>query len=402
MTLPLSGIRVLDISQVMAGPYCCMLLGDMGADVIKVEPPGVGDQTRRAMGARLKGEDSYGFLQLNRNKRSLELNLKVAAGQEVLRRLVESADVLVENGRPGTAKRLGIDFDTLHDINPRLVYASISGFGQNGPWAQRPGFDMIAQAMSGVMSVTGHAGQPPVRNSISVADLGSAMMALYAILSALIGRMRSGRGQFIDASLFDAALGLSIWEASDYWGTGVVPGPIGSANRMSVPYQAVRAQDGYFIVGAANQKLWMRFCEILERPDLATDVRFKDNSSRLSNRVALIEEIEKTLVQRSVDHWVDRLLAAGIPAGPINTYAEALSSEHARARELVMHVEHPVEGPLKLLGFPVKLHGTPQQLRRPPPLLGQHTNEILSELGFDAGAIEALRRRHALRDSIQD
>jgi len=372
-----------------------MLLGDMGADVIKVEPPDVGDQTRRAMGARLRGQDSYGFLQLNRNKRSLTLNLKTPAGREVLGRLVESADVIVENGRPGTAKRLGIDFETLRELNPRLVYASISGFGQDGPWAQRPGFDMIAQAMSGVMSVTGHPDQPPVRNSISVADLGSAMMALYGILSALIGRMKSNRGQFIDASLFDAALCLSIWEASDYWGTGIVPHPIGSANRMSVPYQAVQAQDGYFVLGAANQKLWTKLCQILDRPELLEDVRFRDNSARLKNRTPLIGELEATLMTRPVAFWVEQLLDGGIPAGPINTYADALASDHARARELVIEADHPVERSVKLLGFPVKLSGTPQKLRHAPPLLGQHTDQILRELGFDAPQIAVFRDRKA-------
>ncbi|HQS46570.1 MAG TPA: CoA transferase, partial [Xanthobacteraceae bacterium] len=240
MALPLAGIRVLDITQVMAGPFCCMLLADMGADVIKIEPPGTGDSTRHSMGFRLKGSDSPGFLALNRNKRSITLDLKSPADQEVLYALVKTADVLVENGRPGVAARLGMDYDTLRPLNPRLVYASISGFGQTGPWSQRPGFDLIAQAVTGVLSSNGFPGMEPAKNSIAVADLGAGLFSAYAILSAVIGRQASGEGQYIDASLFEAALALSIWETTELWGTGKSPTPIGSANRMSAPYQAVQ------------------------------------------------------------------------------------------------------------------------------------------------------------------
>lgn len=395
MQLPLSDIRVLDLSQVMAGPYCCMLLGDMGADVIKVEPPVVGDQTRSSMGYRLKGKDSNGFMQLNRNKRSVELNLKSAAGREVLYKLVKTADVVVENSRPGVAGRLGFDYATLSAVNPRLVYASISGFGQSGPWSQRPGFDMIAQAMSGVMSTSGHPDQAPVRNSISAADLGAGLMALYGILSALIGRERSGQGQYIDASLFEAALGLSIWEVAEYWSTGVPPKPIGSANRMSAPYQVVRARDGYFVLGAANQKLWTALCQVIDRPELLEDARFTDNPRRLANRKILIDELERTFETRPVAEWVEALLAVGIPSSPINDYGEALASDHAQERRMTMVADHPVEGPLKLLGFPVKMSGTPQQIRLAPPLLGQHTPEVLAEIGISAADSEELRARGA-------
>lgn len=395
MQLPLSDVRVLDLSQVMAGPYCCMLLGDMGADVIKVEPPVVGDQTRSSMGYRLKGKDSNGFMQLNRNKRSVELNLKSEAGREVLYRLVETADVVVENSRPGVAGRLGFDYATLSAVNPRLVYASISGFGQSGPWSQRPGFDMIAQAMSGVMSTSGHPDQPPVRNSISAADLGAGLMALYGILSALIGRERSGQGQYIDASLFEAALGLSIWEVAEYWSTGVPPRPIGSANRMSAPYQVVRAKDGYFVLGAANQKLWTALCRVIDRPELLEDERFTDNPRRLANRKILVDELERTFATRPVAEWVEALLAVGIPSSPINDYGEALASDHAQERRMTMIADHPVEGPLKLLGFPVKMSGTPQQIRLAPPLLGQHTPEVLAEIGISAADSEELRARGA-------
>ncbi|UIJ44165.1 CoA transferase [Sphingomonas cannabina] len=380
MALPLAGIRVLDVSQVMAGPFCCMLLGDMGADVIKVEPPQTGDSTRHSMGFRLKGEDSPGFLALNRNKRSIALNLKDDDDRAVFYALVKSADVLVENARPGVAARLGIDYDTLAKINPRLVYASISGFGQTGPWAQRPGFDLIAQAMSGILSSNGFPGMEPAKNSIAVADLGAGLFSAYAILSAIIGREKSGQGQYIDASLLEAALGLSIWETTELWGTGKPPAPIGSANRMSAPYQAVQASDGWFVIGAANQGLWLTFLQVLGRPELQDDPRYSSNAARVVNRVALIEDLTPTFLTRTRQEWIDALLAAGVPAAPILDYGEAVTSEQAVAREMVMQVPHPVEGDFKALGFPVKMRGTPQQVRLPPPLLDEHGEAIREEL----------------------
>lgn len=387
-TLPLAGIRVLDISQVMAGPFCCMLLGDMGADVIKVEPPKTGDSTRHSMGFRLKGEDSPGFLALNRNKRSISLNLKDEADREVLYALVKSADVLVENARPGVAARLGIDYDTLAKINPRLVYASISGFGQTGPWAQRPGFDLIAQAMSGILSSNGFPGMEPAKNSIAVADLGAGLFSAYAILSAIIGREKSGQGQYIDASLLEAALGLSIWETTELWGTGKSPTPIGSANRMSAPYQAVQASDGWFVIGAANQGLWLTFLKVLGRTELQDDPRYSTNAARVANRLALIEELAPTFLTRTREEWIDALLAAGVPAAPILDYGEAVVSEQAVARNMVMQVPHPVEGEFKALGFPVKMRGTPQEVRLPPPLLNEHDAAIRQEL-IERGFLKA-------------
>ena len=387
--LPLSHLRVLDLSQVMAGPFCCMLLGDMGADVIKVEPP-AGDQTRRAMGFRMKGADSPGFLALNRNKRGITLDLKTAAGREVFYRLVETADVVVENNRPGVAAKLGIDYATVSRINPRLVYASISGFGQTGPWSQRPGFDLIAQAMSGVMSATGTPDGEPVKSGVPVGDLGAALFALYGILSALIGRDRTGSGQYVDASLFEAALALSIWETTELWATGRSPRPLGTANRMSAPYQAFRAADGHFVVGAANEKLWRAFCAVIDRPDLQDDPRFADNQQRLRHRAELAAALEPVFAARGTADWVDAFLAAGVPAGPINDYAEVAASDHAAARGMVMEIDHPIEGPVKTLGFPVKLSHTPQRVRRPPPLLSEHTEEVLAELGLGTRH-EALR-----------
>jgi crotonobetainyl-CoA:carnitine CoA-transferase CaiB-like acyl-CoA transferase len=245
--------------------------------------------------------------------------------------------------------------------------------------------------MSGIMSGTGYPGLPPVKNSIPIADLGSGLLALYGILSAVVGREHSGEGQFIDASLFETAIGLSIWETAEYWGTGRVPGPIGSANRMSAPYQAVRAADGYLVIGAANQKLWISLCEVISRQELIEDPRFLDNTARLRNREALIEEIEKSFAARSSEDWAEALLAAGVPAAPIYDYEQALQSEQASARDMVMEIDHPVEGTIKALGFPVKMSATPQEVRHPPPLLGQHTEAILAELGFDSEKIRVLR-----------
>ena len=377
---PLAGIRVLDISQVMAGPFACMLLGDMGADVIKIEPPRLGDSTRHSMGFRLKGEDSPGFLALNRNKRSITLDLKDEADREILYALVKTADVLVENARPGVAARLGMGYDTLQAINPRLVYASISGFGQTGPWSQRPGFDLIAQAMSGVLSSNGFPGMEPAKNSIAVADLGAGLFSVYGILSAIIGREKTGKGQYVDASLLEAAMGLSIWETTELWGTGKSPQPIGSANRMSAPYQAVKASDDWFVIGAANQGLWLTFLKVLGREELQEDPRYNSNALRVANRLPLIEELAPTFLTRTSQEWIDALLAAGVPAAPILDYEAAVTSEQAIARNMVQDIAHPVEGSFKALGFPVKMSGTPQQVRFPPPLINEHSDEIIREL----------------------
>jgi len=386
--LPLRHLRVLDLSQVMAGPFCGMMLGDMGADVIKIEPPGVGDQTRRAMGFKLKGSDSMGFINMNRNKRSMVLNLKSPAGREVFYELVKTADVVIENYRPGVADRLGINYGTLRAINPRIIYASISGFGQTGPWSQRPGFDLIAQAMSGIMSITGDPDGPPAKSGVPVADIGSALFALYGILTAYIGRLETGEGQHIDASLFEAGIAFAIWDISEFWGTGKVPQKLGTGNRMSAPYQAVRASDDYFVMGANNDKLWRSLCELIDRLDLLKDPRFITIADRLANRLALIEELEKVFTTRPADYWVEQLLAAGIPAGPINNYAQALDNDHVRHRKMVLEIDHPIEGKVRSIGFPVKLSGTPQQLRMPPPLLGADTEAILAELGVGPEALE--------------
>lgn len=392
---PLAGMRVVDFSQVMAGPYCSMLLADMGADVIKIEPPVTGDQTRGSMGFKMKGNDSLGFMNLNRNKRSLVLNLKSEAAREVVYRMVQDADVVLENFRPGVMKRLGLDYDTLKVINPSLIYASISGFGQTGPWSMRPGYDLMAQAMSGVMSVTGHVGGPPVKAGVPVGDIGCALFSVYAILSAYIGRQTSGEGQYIDTALMDTAMAFSVWDISEYWGTGVKPEPLGTANRMSAPYQAVQASDGYFVMGATNQKLWSLLCQAMGRPELFDDPRFETISLRLANRLVLIEELEKTFVTKTRAEWTDILEQVGIPVGPMLSYPEAFESEHANHRKMRMEVPHPVEGSIPNIGFVPKLSDTPAKLRMPPPLLGEHSAEVLAEFGYDAQAFEQLAHQGA-------
>ena len=379
--LPLEGIRVLDVSQVMAGPFCCMLLGDLGADVIKVEPP-TGDQTRSAMGFKLKGDDSLGFLNMNRNKRSIALDLKSRRDRDIFLKLAETADVIVENYRPGVVAKLGIDYDTIAAINPGIIYASISGFGQTGPWSQRPGFDLMAQAASGIMSITGHPDGPPAKSGGPLADIGCSMLTVYAILAAYIGKQKTGEGQFIDASLYEAGLSFAVWDICDYWGTGNIPERIGTANRMAAPYQAVQASDGYFVLGANNDRLYHRLCQTMGREDLITNPDYVTNALRMKNREALIAELETTLITRTRDEWVQALLGAGIPAGSILDYSEALGNEHAAARDMVMPITHPVEGQVRNIGFPVKLRGTPQQVRRHPPLLDEHRAELLRELGI--------------------
>jgi len=394
MTGPLDDIRVVDLTQVMAGPFCTMLLGDLGADVIKVERPGVGDLSRRMGGAglRVTGDDHAPFFALNRNKRSIVLDLAAQQDRETLLALVETADVLVESFRPGVTERLGIDYATVARVRPRMVYASISGFGQTGPWAERPGFDLIAQGMAGVMSVTGEPDGPPVKCGIPISDLTAGLHAACGILAALHARERTGRGQHIEASLFESALSLAVWEASSFWTTGEPPGPLGSAHRLSAPYQAFRTADGWVTIAALTQAQWESLCRVLGRDALIRDPRFISNAARMAHRPELEAEIEAALASSSVDVWVERLLAAGVPAGPILGLDRVLAESHTHARRMVEDLDHPVAGRIHTLGFPIKLHGTPARVRRPPPLLGEHTDEVLRSLPDRAGTEGAAAR----------
>lgn len=381
MTLPLDGIRVVDLSQVMAGPFCSMLLGDLGADVIKIEPPS-GDLSRSMGGRhlRLHGQDNAPFLALNRNKRSVVLDLKQRADLLKVRALLGTADVLLESFRPGVMQRHGLHYEALSDLHPRLIYASISGFGSTGPWADRPGFDLIAQGMSGILSITGEPGGPPVKCGVPVSDLAAGLYAANGIMAALLARERTGRGQRVDTSLFEAALGLSVWEATEFWATGRAPQPMGSAHRLNAPYQAFRAADGYLTIAAITSRQWQQLCVVLGREALAADARFDTNEARMSNRDALTREIEAALAAQTVGTWVTWLREAGVPAGSILDYAQVFAAPHTTARAMVETIEHPVEGTIRTLGTPVKLSDTPPRVRRPPPLLGQHTGEILGSL----------------------
>jgi crotonobetainyl-CoA:carnitine CoA-transferase CaiB-like acyl-CoA transferase len=393
---PLQGLRVIDLTQAMAGPFCTMNLADMGAEVIKVEPPGEGESMRQP-GRVQKNGHSATFMTMNRNKRSLALDLKQPEGVEVIRRLAKTADVFVENYRPGVARRLGVDFESLQKINPRLVYCAISGFGQTGPYASRGGYDIIAQGMSGVISVTGEEGGAPAKSGIPLADLAAGLFGAYGILCALEHRERTGEGQFVDTSLLEAAMALTVWESSEYWLTGRAPKPMGSAHRLGAPYQALRAKDGYFTVGAGSDKLFSSLCQALGRKDLWEDERFSKRANRLTNRAALIVEIEKTTIQRDRAAWLEQLEKAGVPAGPINDYAEALADPHTRARQMVVDLMHPGAGAIKALGVPVKLSDTPGAVERAAPLLGEHTAEILEELCYSGAEQRALRDKGVIQ-----
>jgi crotonobetainyl-CoA:carnitine CoA-transferase CaiB-like acyl-CoA transferase len=383
----LEGLRVLDVTQVMAGPFCAMQLCDMGADVIKVEPPG-GDSTRRMAGA--SGSDSAGFNAVNRGKRSIVLDLRTPEAREVFRRLVARSDILIENYRPGVMQQFGFGYDTLAADHPRLIYASISGSGQSGPRAARGGFDLIAQGESGLMSVTGEPGRPPTKTGVPITDLGAALFALAAILAALHHRDRTGRGQYIDTSLLEAGIALSIWEAAEYFSTGAIPTPLGSAHRMLAPYQALRCADGYITIGAGTNRLFQRFCEALGRPEWTTRPEYADDTNRVRNRAGLIAAIEAVTVGLPCREWLARFTAAGVPCGRINDYAEAFDDAQVRARSMVVDVTHPTLGPLRTLGSPIKMSETPPRVDRCAPLLGEHTDEILREAGCSAAEIAAL------------
>jgi len=381
MEQALKGMKVLDLSQVLAGPYCTMVLADMGADVIKVEKFPNGDDTR-SMGPYIN-EESYMYMMVNRNKRGICLNLKTEQGLEILYKLVKEADVFIENYRPGITKKLKIDYDTLKSLNPALIYCSISGYGQTGPYKDKGGYDIMAQGLSGLIDMTGEKDGKPVKVGIAIHDIAAAQTAIQSILSAYIYRLKKGTGQYIDVSLVDSGLAWTVWEAAAYFGKGEVPQRNGTAHRISAPYQGYKTQDGFILIGAGNQKLWEKFCQlVVQKPEWLTDERFLTNSIRAKNAGELEEEIEAVLNEHPSSYWLDLLDSQGVPSGPVYSYNQTLNNEHILSREMVLDYEHPVAGAMKTLGFPAKFSETPGQFKNAAPLLGQHNGDILIELGY--------------------
>jgi formyl-CoA transferase len=400
---PLQDIRVLDMTRALAGPFCAMMLGDLGADVIKVEQPGTGDESRawgppfvgRPYGP-YPGESAY-FLAANRNKRSVTVNLKHPEGQRIIHRLTQTSDVLIENFRTGVLDGMGLGYEDLRRLNPRLIYCSISGYGRTGPYAERPGYDFIIQAEGGMMGITGPEEGPPSRVGIPIVDITAGMFAATAILAALRARDSSGEGQWLDLSLLDTQVALLTNVASNYLVGGVEPRRHGNAHPNLAPYEAFRARDRWFALAAANDRQWAALCAAIGRPELKDDPRFASNGARVSNRHVLHAALEETFTTRDADEWLAVLQQAGLPCGPINTVPDVFAHPQVQAREGVLTTEHPTAGTLRLPGFPYKMSGTPAQVRRPPPRLGEHTEEVLSDLlGYSADEVAALREEGAV------
>ncbi len=388
--LPLEGVKVLDLTQIMAGPYCAMMLADMGADVVKVEKPNGGDDTRRMGPPFIEGE-SAAFLAINRNKRSMVVDLRADRGREIVHDMARESDILIQNFRPGSLDRMGLGYEQTRSINPAIVYCTISGFGITGPYAKRGGFDLVAQGMSGLMSVNGQPGDAPTKLGVPICDLNAGMFAAIGILTAYISRLKSGQGQHVDTSLMESGIAYTFWESAMYFATGETPGPMGSAHRLTAPYQAFETADGYVNIGAANQANWERLCSAIGRGELLSDARFAEPRDRMSNLPELVSTLEDTFSQETSAHWLKALEAASVPAGPIYDLDQVYSDPQARARDMLVETEHPVAGRISNIGIPIKLSETPGQFRRPAPTLGQHTDEVLGALGRSDAEIESLR-----------
>jgi crotonobetainyl-CoA:carnitine CoA-transferase CaiB-like acyl-CoA transferase len=383
---PLDGLRVLDISRALAGPFCTMMLGDLGADVIKVERPGRGDESRSwgppfvgAPNESYPGESTY-YLAANRSKRSLTVNLKSPEGQEIIKRLAAVSDVLVENYLTGSLDKMGLGYEQLHELNPRLVYCSISGYGRSGPYAGKGGYDFILQAEGGIMGITGPVEGPPFRVGVSIIDITTGMFASTAILAALRARDVSGEGQLLDLSLLDSSAAILANVASNYLIGGVEPRRMGNAHFNIAPYEVYRARDRWLTLGALNQRQWENLCTVVDRQEIIADPLFASNQDRVENRESLAEVLNEAFAAREAREWIEELHQVGIPSGVINTIADVFNHPQAQERELKIEIEHPTAGVLSFPGYPYKFSETPAQARRPPPLLGEHTDEVLSEL----------------------
>jgi crotonobetainyl-CoA:carnitine CoA-transferase CaiB-like acyl-CoA transferase len=406
MMHPLDGFRVLDLTRFLAGPYCTMVLAELGADVIKVERFPEGDDSRR-LAPKVNGE-SYPFAMPNRSKRSLAVDLKSPAGRDLFLRLARDADLVVENFRPGVVQRLGIDYEAVRAVREDILYCSISGFGQTGPYRDRAGFDIMAQGVTGFMRMTGHPGGRPAKVGIAINDIAAGVTAVYSVLAAEMVRQRSGEGQYIDISLVDAGLSWTVWESGAYFGAGEVPAATGTRHRRSTPYQAYRTADGYVTIGANNQRLWERLVtQVLHRPEWLEDPRFQTLPDRLEHIDELEREIEAVTTTRTTEDWILQLEGAGVPGGPVFTYDEALADPHVQARDMVVEVEHPIIGRMRTIGTPAKFSRMDYSVRGPAPWLGQHTTEIMRESGIDDEEIERLYAdevvfdQHAERQAVR-
>jgi crotonobetainyl-CoA:carnitine CoA-transferase CaiB-like acyl-CoA transferase len=384
---PLAGMRVLELAQIMAGPTCGMMLADMGADVIKVEKLPGGDDARGYREPRMNGI-SAPFMILNRNKRGIALNLKHPDGCKILMRMVENADVLTENYRRGTLERLGLGYDILAKINPGLIYCSVSGYGREGPYADKAGFDLIAQGFSGLMSVTGEPGRPPAKTGNSIADINAGILAVTGILAAYAHKLKTGEGQMVDTSLMEAALQQTYWHAAIHFATGESPGPTGSAHLLTAPYQSFRTQNGWINIGGANQANWERITDVLGHPEWRSDERYVSNDARMKNLDSLVAAMDAVLVTQTKEHWIAAFDAAGVPVGPVHTIGEALSHPQTLARKMVVELDHPQAGKIKALGCPLHFSKTPTRIDRPAPALGEHSRELLQEYGFTDAEID--------------
>ena len=391
MSGALEGTLVLDLTRILAGPYATMMLADLGAEVVKVELPGTGDDTRAWGPPFVNGESSY-FMSINRNKKSLTLNLKAEKGKTILTRLIERSDVVVENFRPGTMEKLGFGYDRIHEINSRMVYASISGFGHTGPLQGRPGYDVVIQGEGGIMSLTGEPDGQPAKVGASIADITAGMLACHGVLAALIARERTGKGQKVDIGMLDGQVALLTYQAGIYFSTGNPPKRLGNAHPSIVPYETLACADGFINLGVGNDSLWVKFCDVIDRPDWVHDARYETNANRVRNHDELKGELEEILRAQPRSFWLDKLNEAGIPCGSINTLDQVLTHPQVLARDMVVEVDHPVAGKTKLTGIPVKLSDTPAGVHSPPPLLGEHTDEVLQGvLNFSVDEIQALR-----------
>lgn len=388
-------MKVIELAHIMAGPVCGLMLADMGADVIKVEKPD-GDDTRRFLPPDIAGVSSA-YLMMNRNKRGIALNLKDPDAVNVLKKLLKGADAVIENYRMGTMERLGLGYETLKEINPGLIYCEISGFGRTGPYANRGGFDLIAQGMSGLMSITGEGpGRPPVKSGAPVSDITAGILAALGVSAAYARKLQTGEGQRVDTSLFEAAITHTYWQSAITFATGTPPGPMGSAHPLNAPYQAFPTANGWINVGAANQKNWERMLGVIGAPELGDDPRFCSNGDRMGNLDALSEVLNRKFSAATTEEWMTRLEDAGVPAGPVLDIAQMHRDPQAIAREMITETEHPVAGPVKTIGLPVKFSETPGGVTRPAPRLGEHNREVLSEHGYSDAMIDSLRASGAL------